>query len=82
LQAEPETEQSSTASIDEIKSIITYGIIALSAFTILVGFLGLLTARYKTCCAIGSYSFLTLILFVVYLGVGAILLCVTIAANQ
>ena len=45
------------------------------------GFLGYITVRGKTCCAISLYSFLTLILFGGSLVIGGLIMAVTVAGN-
>ena len=84
LQADPlqgETGESQV-SIEAIKLIIYWGVLGLCGFTILIGLLGLVTARFKGCCSISLYSFFTLILFLAFTLIGVIMICVTIAANQ
>ncbi len=48
---------------------------------ILVGVLGIVNAKYKNFCTISSYAFFTLLLTLLFLGLGAIILTVTIAAH-
>ena len=65
-----------------IMDIVFYGIIAGCVITILVGVLGILTAKYKTCCTIGLFSFCSFFMSVMLLAVGCLILLVTIAASQ
>ena len=66
--------------MDMIKLIIFYGIMGMCSLGVLTGFLGLITAKYKTCCAIGTYSFLTFFLTILFIGLGGLMLCVNIAS--
>ncbi len=62
--------------------IIYWGLIGICALAILVAFLGIGTAVSKSCCTISLYSFFTLILTVVFLGVGGFLMTVNVASNM
>ena len=65
-----------------IKLIVYWGLIGICGAAILIGFLGLITARAKSCCTISLFSFLTLIGFVAFLLIGGLLTAVTIAADN
>jgi hypothetical protein len=49
-------------NVNAMKLGVFWGIISLCGVTILTGILGFFTARYKSCCTISFFSFLTLIL--------------------
>lgn len=61
--------------------IIYWGVIGICGIAIIVAALGIGTAVKKTCCTISLYSFLTLILTVVFLSVGGFLMTVNVASN-
>lgn len=61
-------------------SIIFYGILGMCSFAVLVGMLGLINAKYKNFCSISLYAFFTLVLSFLFMGLGAILMTVTIAS--
>ena len=85
LQSDPLIEEGGAAgspSIDTIKLIVYWGVIGLCGSSILTGFLGMATAYQKSCCTISLYSFFTLMLTVVMLGLGGFLMTVTIASNM
>ena len=83
LQSSPNTDLSDSKDyINTIKPIVVWGIIGLSILTIVaVGILGIITARYKSCCAIGTFAFCSLITWLAYWGIGALLLLVTIGSS-
>jgi len=82
LQSNPESDlDENQAKMQTIMDIVYYGIIAGSAFTILVGCLGILTGRYKTCCTIGLFSFFSFLMSLMLLAVGVLILLVTIASG-
>lgn len=82
LYTDPESELSDEQNkMEEIKDIVYYGIIAVCAFTVVVAILGILTARYKQCCTIGLFSFLSLIVSVILIALGIIILLVSIASG-
>ena len=83
LQSSSESELSDSSDyINTVKPIVFWGIIGLCIMTIVtVGILGILTAKYKSCCAIGSFAFFSLISWVAYWGIGTLLILVTIASG-
>jgi hypothetical protein len=48
----------------------------------LTALLGYANAWTKTCCTIGLYSFMTLLLFLGFLLIGGLLMTVTVASNM
>ena len=73
---------SSASDIETVRKAVFWGIIALAGSTILIGGLGIVNARFKTCCTIGCYSFLTLFMYIVLGALGALILAVTIASHR
>ncbi len=65
-----------------IKQVVFWGVVGLSGASIATGLLGLVTARAKSCCTIGLYSFFTLLLTLAMLVIGGILMAVTVASNM
>ena len=65
-----------------IKQVVFWGVVGLNGATIATGLLGLITAKAKTCCSIGLYSFCTLMLTLAMLVIGGILMTVTVASNM
>ena len=78
VQTDPETGQ----DMDTMKLGVFWGIISLCSSAILTSVLGFFTANKKSCCTISFFSFLTLILTVIFLLTGGVILTVTIAANM
>ncbi len=68
--------------MQNIMNIVFFGIIACCIVTILVGILGILTGKYKTCCTIGLFSFCSFFMSIVFLAVGCLILLVTIASAK
>ncbi|CDW73571.1 tetraspanin family protein [Stylonychia lemnae] len=74
--------QSYQEEMDYIKKVLYWGLMVSGAITILVGALGIFTARFKTCCMIGLFSFFSFIMSLIFLGIGVVIIIVSIASNQ
>jgi hypothetical protein len=82
LQSDPETElKDDQPQMDYIKRVFFIGVITLCAVTVLVALVGVVAAVYKSCCAIGLFSFCSLATAVIFLTVGSLVICVNVAAN-
>lgn len=67
--------------MDNIRITVYAGIMAICATAILTGGLGIMTARYKSCCSIGLFSFFSFTLSILFVGLGIIIFIVTIASG-
>lgn len=57
-------------------------ILAMGSFSVVVGALGVLTSRAKSCFSVGLFSFMSFIGFVVFISFGGLLLSVDIASHK
>ena len=67
--------------MDYIKKVVFWGLITSCGLTIFVGALGIITARFKTCCSIGLFSFFSFVMSLIFFGMGVLILIVSIASN-
>ena len=71
------------SDVHTIKLTVFWGVISLCGLAMLTGILGVVTAiKFKNCCTISLYSFLTLFLTLAFLLIGGLLMTVTVAANR
>lgn len=59
-----------------------YLIFAVASFSVLVGFFGAITAKARSCCTIGFYSFISMLSFIGLLGLGGLLISLDISARM
>ena len=67
---------------EKVKKGLYYGCIVLSSLTIVLAFLGLITAKVKNCCSLCMFSSLSLLFTIVTIAVGVCLLVVTIGSRK